>query len=59
MRDKYIKTCLDWHRRNLALHSGMDGTTGCYRAAKVLNLSEEQVRRGLQYRSHVLQVMDK
>ncbi|KAK9908662.1 hypothetical protein WJX75_001163 [Coccomyxa subellipsoidea] len=46
-------------RRNLASHSGMDGTTGCYRAAKVLNLSEEQVRRGLQYRSHVLQVMDK
>ncbi|CAL8461892.1 g1423 [Coccomyxa elongata] len=46
-------------RANLTAHTGMDGLTGCYRAARLLNLSEEQVRRGLQYRSHVLGVMDK
>ncbi|EIE25143.1 hypothetical protein COCSUDRAFT_65115 [Coccomyxa subellipsoidea C-169] len=46
-------------RKNLTSHAGTDGRKECYTAARVLNLTEEQVRRGLQYRTHVLGVLDK
>lgn len=46
-------------RRALGTHSGHEGQTGCSQAPAKLNLTPEQIKRGLQYRAHVLSAMEK
>ncbi len=46
-------------RKALASHAGQAGQRGSYQAAQKLGLTPEQVRRGLQYRAHVLAVLEK
>ena len=46
------------YRKALANHAGQEGQRGSYLAARKLGLTQEQVRRGLQYRAHVLAVLE-
>ena len=46
-------------RVQLRSHAGQEGQRGCYNAAQELALAPEQIRRGLQYRAHIIGVLDR
>lgn len=46
-------------RKQLRAHAGHDGERGSYEAARQLNLTPEQIHRGLQYRAHIVLVLER
>jgi hypothetical protein len=46
-------------RKQLRAHAGQGDERGSFGAPRELNLTPEQVHRGLQYRAHIIAVLER